>query len=103
MVSLASFALGILCQVFYMFGPEEPYIQQLSFMFIAMPSALSIVNHYYNHYQHPIDDSPPEERNTSIASRKRMQSNSPQNNVVADTSQHRRTDTGFDDQDILLN
>jgi hypothetical protein len=31
-----------------MSDPSEPYIQQMSFMFVAMPSALAIIHHYYH-------------------------------------------------------
>jgi hypothetical protein len=49
MLSLSMFTAGIGCQLYSMFNPEEPYIQQLSFMFVAMPGALAIINHYYNY------------------------------------------------------
>ena len=48
MLSLVMFALGILCQLYSMFSVVEPYIQQLSFMFVAMPSVIAIINHQYH-------------------------------------------------------
>ncbi len=50
MASLVLFALGIGCQLYSLFDPTEPYMQQMSFMFIAMPSVLAIIHHYYYHY-----------------------------------------------------
>jgi hypothetical protein len=47
MLSLILFALGIGCQVYSMFEPSEPYMQQMSFMFVAMPSVMAILNHFY--------------------------------------------------------
>jgi hypothetical protein len=105
MLSLMMFMLGTLCQLYSMFSPEEPYIQQLSFMFVAMPSVLAIINHYYNHYQDGHQAVTPdessailvEERNTSITTqaRKRVlfQPNDLQHDVVVDTS-HRRSASG---------
>ena len=58
------FGLGTLCQLYSMFSPEEPYMQQMSFMFVAMPSVLALINHYYYHGQ---DIKPAEEKNPSIA------------------------------------
>ena len=87
MLSLASFALGILGQVYSMFSEAEPFIQQLAFMCVAMPSAIAIINHYYyhyrgeertprgrrgavvNHYFHPNDAD--EERTASVATHAR--------------------------------
>ena len=46
-VSLIMFSLGTLCQLYSMFSPEEPYIQQISFMLVSMPSVIGIVYHYY--------------------------------------------------------
>jgi hypothetical protein len=47
--------LGILCQIYNLFDPsQQPYMQQLSFMFVAMPSALAIIHHYYYY----LDDTP---------------------------------------------
>lgn len=45
--SLGMFAMGIVCQLYNVFYPDEPYMQQMSFMFVAMPSALAIIHHYY--------------------------------------------------------
>jgi amino acid permease len=45
--SLGLFAMGIACQFYSVFYPNEPYMQQMSFMFVAMPSVLAIINHYY--------------------------------------------------------
>ena len=49
LVSLGMFTAGILCQVYNMFNPDEPYIQQFSFMLVAMPGVLAIINHYSTH------------------------------------------------------
>jgi hypothetical protein len=65
MLSLGMFTAGILCQAYNVFNPDEPYMQQLSFMFVAMPSALAIIHHYYhNEPYHPppaASDTPPQE------------------------------------------
>ena len=52
--SLGLFAMGILCQIYNVFYPNEPYMQQMSFMFVAMPSALAIINHYYHQLEQPL-------------------------------------------------
>ena len=52
--SLALFGMGIACQLYnLMIDPREPYMQQLSFMFVAMPSVLAIIHHYYYYYHEP--------------------------------------------------
>ncbi len=86
LLSLAFFALGILCQLYSMFSEAEPFMQQLSFMFVAMPGVLTIVNHYYHHHQ---DAS--EEKTASLATHARKYVLIPpvQPPVDADTSQHR--------------
>jgi hypothetical protein len=48
LLSLACFALGVLCQIYSMFSEAEPFIQQLSFMLVTMPSAIAVINHYYH-------------------------------------------------------
>jgi hypothetical protein len=87
MGSLAMFALGILCQLYSMFNPDEPYMQQMSFMFVAMPSVLAIINHYY-YYSVPCQ--PQSEENTTptaLPPRKRTPSKNTASHV-ADTSHH---------------
>ena len=103
-MSLVMFAAGTICQLYSMFSPEEPYIQQLSFMFVAMPSVLAIIYHYY-HDSHHIQAStstipescavPTEERNTSTTTqaRKRALFQPNDQDVVVDTS-HRRSASG---------
>ena len=44
--SLFMYSIGILCQLYSVFNPDEPYAQQMSFMCVAMPSVLAIINHY---------------------------------------------------------
>ena len=111
MASLALFAMGIGCQLYSMFDPTQPYMQQMSFMFVAMPSAMAILHHYYYHYQDP----PPSEEKLTNLPNTAMASDAPQSHKrvlnqpikhapthhVADTSlppskpqqkqQHRRT------------
>ena len=64
------FATGIMCQVYNMFNPDEPYIQQLSFMFVAMPGVLAIIHHYYCHEPH---HAPPCKDNTNKEERQHNQ------------------------------
>ena len=46
--SLVLFMIGISFQVLSLFdSSQQPYLQQLAFMFAAMPSALAIIHHYY--------------------------------------------------------
>lgn len=102
MCSLVMFTLGILCQVYSMFSPNEPYMQQMSFMFVAMPSVLAIINHYY---QENVSTSyqklpqPSEEKTTSSAihTNKRVLStpNIDPSHVVADTSQDSTDYSGY--------
>jgi hypothetical protein len=117
-ISLAMFMLGTLCQLYSMFSPEEPYLQQLSFMFVAMPSVLAIINHYYNHHQDirhtqatSLESHPREERITSLATQTCKRTKSIPSDVAVDTSQHRRSTSGCYDalsgydctDDVLLN
>ncbi len=105
-MSLTMFTAGTLCQLYNMFSPEEPYIQQLSFMFVAMPSVLAIINHYYNNYQESPHIQatasscavPTEERNTSITTqaRKRALFQPIDQDVVVDTSHQRSTSGCYD-------
>lgn len=63
MCSLVLFGLGIACQLYsLMVDHREPYMQQLSFMFVAMPSALAIIHHYYH------TQDPPQQRSVPTAS-----------------------------------
>ena len=114
MASLVLFALGIGCQLYSLFDPTEPYMQQMSFMFIAMPSVMAIIHHYYYHYSDPqtsatdpCEEKPtnlPDTANASSDAHQRTKNQTNKNisttttptHHVADTSrqqkqQHRRT------------
>ena len=106
MLSLILFALGIGCQVYSMFDPSEPYMQQMSFMFVAMPSVMAILNHfYYNHIPSSHTDNGgggSEEKKTNLADtatttsapskpthKRTLSQNNKNTTHVADTSQQR--------------
>lgn len=101
MGSLGMFTMGIMCQLYSIFNPdEEPFVQQMAFMFVAMPSALAIIHHYYYHHPLPLETN--EERIDNQADT--ASPHTPQtrhhisttanstlsNGVVADTSQRRQ-------------
>jgi hypothetical protein len=53
--SLVLLIIGTFCQVYSLFdSATQPYMQQLAFMFVAMPSVLAIIHHYYYY----VDDKP---------------------------------------------
>ena len=110
--SLGMFAMGILCQLYNVFYPNEPYMQQLSFMFVALPSALAIINHYYTAPYQP----PPEEKDSNSddttatldgVGRKHILNPANRSNLphVADTSSERSADdhcSGYGESDQLF-
>jgi hypothetical protein len=70
-----------------MFSITEPYAQQMSFMFVAMPSVLAIIKHYTDRPTAALD----EERTASLATHTRKYVLIPHNTPSphdADTSQH---------------
>jgi hypothetical protein len=110
--SLGMFAMGILCQLYNVFYPNEPYMQQLSFMFVALPSALAIINHYYTApYQHPPEEKDSNSHDTTATldgmGRKHILNPANRSNLphVADTSSERSADdhcSGYGESDQLF-